>query len=207
MEDGVFLLALLVLFLKSVHVIVVSVWGGGELPSSSSRAGSCRSLHSVLSELEPLWLCWSAEAVLAEVDTGLAFSLKSVIITVRSPTVTSRFRALLLSMFFNLGLKKKKEKNQLSVLEMANSSIHWGVNTSSSYCFFFSVLLLFHSCQIFLSYLSCEEAARTADSLAVRPAEKRGVVFWKRQKGKIKCVTQYDHKGETDGFTMAQLEY
>lgn len=41
---------------------------------------------------------------------GLAFSLKSVIITVRPPTVTSRFRALLLSMFFNLGLKKKKKK-------------------------------------------------------------------------------------------------
>lgn len=67
-------------------------------------------LHSVLSELEPLWLCWSAEAALAEVDTGLAFSLKSVIITVRSPTVTSRWRALLLSMFFNLGLKKWEKK-------------------------------------------------------------------------------------------------
>lgn len=69
-------------------------------------SGGGGGLHSVLSELEPLWLCWSAEAALAEVDTGLAFSLKSVIITVRSPTVTSRCRALLLSMFFNLGLTK-----------------------------------------------------------------------------------------------------
>lgn len=60
-------------------------------------------LYSVLSELE-LWLCWSAEAALVEVDIGLTFSLKSVIITVRSPTVTSRCWALLLSMFFNLGL-------------------------------------------------------------------------------------------------------
>lgn len=67
-----------------------------------------KTLYSVLSELEPLWLCWSAEAALVEVDMGLAFSLKSVIITVRSPTVTSRCWALLLSMFFNLGLVKKQ---------------------------------------------------------------------------------------------------
>lgn len=63
---------------------------------------------SVFSELEPFWLWWSAaDGVLeddAEVDEGLAFSLKSVMMTVRSPTVTSRCWALLRSMFFNLGL-------------------------------------------------------------------------------------------------------
>lgn len=42
----------------------------------------------------------------AEVDEGRAFSLKSVMITVRSPTVTSRCWALLRSMFFNLGLAR-----------------------------------------------------------------------------------------------------
>lgn len=67
-------------------------------------------LYSVLSELE-LWLCWSAEAALVGVDMGLTFSLKSVIITVRSPTVTSRCWALLLSMFFNLGLEIKKKSS------------------------------------------------------------------------------------------------
>ena len=35
---------------------------------------------------------------------GRAFSLKSVMMTVRSPTVTSRCCALLRSMFFNRGL-------------------------------------------------------------------------------------------------------
>lgn len=71
-----------------------------------------------------------------------------------------------------------------------------GVKTSSFYCFFFLVLPLFHSCQIFLSYLSCEEAVRTADSLAVWPAEKRGVVFWKRQKGKDKvCNSVWPQRG------------
>lgn len=60
---------------------------------------------SVLSELDPLWLCWSVEAELdVEVGAALVFSLKSVIITVRSPTVTSRCWALLRSTFFNLGL-------------------------------------------------------------------------------------------------------
>lgn len=39
-----------------------------------------------------------------ELEEGLVFSLKSVIITVKSPTVTSRCWALLLSTFFNLGL-------------------------------------------------------------------------------------------------------
>lgn len=73
----------------------------------SSPSGIPGALHSVLSELE-LWLCWSAEAALAEADMGLTFSLKSVIITVRSPTVTSRCWALLLSTFFNLGLGVKK---------------------------------------------------------------------------------------------------
>lgn len=135
------------------------------------------SLHSVLSELEPLWLCWSAEGALAEVDTGLAFSLKSVIITVRSPTVTSRWRALLLSMFFNLGLKKREKKKNFQKWQTPASTDDDGVNTSSFYCFSFSALPLFRSCQTFPSYLFCAGAAQTADSLAVQPAEKRGVVF------------------------------
>lgn len=51
---------------------------------------------------------------------GLAFSLKSVIITVKSPTVTSRCWALLLSMFFNLGLvKRQTETRSKSCLEDA----------------------------------------------------------------------------------------
>lgn len=37
---------------------------------------------------------------------------------------------------------------------------------------------------------------------------RNGAGFSERdKKGMIKCVTQYDHKGEADGFTMAQLEY
>lgn len=60
----------------------------------------------MVSELEPFWLWWSvAEAALDDVAEGLAFSLKSVMMTVRSPTVTSRCWALLRSMFFNLGLE------------------------------------------------------------------------------------------------------
>lgn len=71
----------------------------------------------MVSELEPFWLCWSAadDAALeddAEVDEGLAFSLKSVMMTVRSPTVTSRCWALLRSMFFNLGLQKIKSRKK-----------------------------------------------------------------------------------------------
>lgn len=69
----------------------------------------------MLSELEPLWLCWSAEAALVEVDVGLAFSLKSVIITVKSPTVTSRCWALLLSMFFNLGLVRRQTETNKQI--------------------------------------------------------------------------------------------
>lgn len=70
----------------------------------------------MLSELE-LWLCWSAETALVEVEMGLTFSLKSVIITVRSPTVTSKCWALLLSMFFNLGLEKKQEVQSQQISE------------------------------------------------------------------------------------------
>lgn len=47
-----------------------------------------------------------------DVDVGLAFSLKSVIITVKSPTVTSRCCALLLSIFFNLGLAKRDKQEE-----------------------------------------------------------------------------------------------
>lgn len=85
----------------------------------SSPSGIPGAFYSVLSELE-LWLCWSAEAALVEVGMGRTFSLKSVIITVRSPTVTSRCWALLLSMFFNLGLeilKKEKKKTKESSAE------------------------------------------------------------------------------------------
>lgn len=64
-----------------------------ELPSPRGE-DERESPFSVFSELEPFWLWWSAdEAALdevAEVDEGLAFSLKSVMMTVRSPTVTSR---------------------------------------------------------------------------------------------------------------------
>lgn len=78
-----------------------------ELPSPRGEEER-ESPFSVFSELEPFWLWWSAaDATLddvAEVDEGLAFSLKSVMTTVRSPTVTSRCWALLRSMFFNLGL-------------------------------------------------------------------------------------------------------
>lgn len=104
-----------------------SVGGGGlgraaqwdspltELPSPRGEEEQERPF-SVFSELEPFWLWWSAaEAALeddAEVDDGLAFSLKSVMMTVRSPTVTSRCWALLRSMFFNLGLMgQQKETN------------------------------------------------------------------------------------------------
>lgn len=89
-----------------------------ELPSPRGEEERDRPPRSVFSELEPFWLWWSAaaeEAVeeaeealddVAEVDEGRAFSLKSVMITVRSPTVTSRCWALLRSMFFNLGLAR-----------------------------------------------------------------------------------------------------
>lgn len=89
-----------------------------ELPSPRGEEERDRPPLSVFSELEPFWLWWSAaaeEAVeeaeealddVAEVDEGRAFSLKSVMITVRSPTVTSRCWALLRSMFFNLGLAR-----------------------------------------------------------------------------------------------------
>lgn len=75
-----------------------------ELPSPRGEEERDRPF-SVVSELEPFWLWWSvAEAALDDVAEGLAFSLKSVMMTVRSPTVTSRCWALLRSMFFNLGL-------------------------------------------------------------------------------------------------------
>lgn len=81
-----------------------------ELPSPLGEEER-ESPFSVFSELEPFWLWWSAvDAALddvAEVDVGLAFSLKSVMMTVRSPTVTSRCWALLRSMFFNLGLVRE----------------------------------------------------------------------------------------------------
>lgn len=84
-----------------------------ELPSPRGEEER-ESPFSVFSELEPFWLWWSAvDAVLddvAEVDEGLAFSLKSVMMTVRSPTVTSRCWALLRSMFFNLGLVSERKQ-------------------------------------------------------------------------------------------------
>jgi len=87
----------------------VSQWDSPltELPSPLGEEAR-ESPFSVFSELEPLWLWRSAvDTVLDDVagaDEGLAFSLKSVMMTVRSPTVTSRCWALLRSMFFNLGL-------------------------------------------------------------------------------------------------------
>lgn len=97
-----------------------------ELPSPRGEDERDRPPLSVFSELEPFWLWWSAAAAaaeeeevdeaeeedeeelddVAEVDEGRAFSLKSVMITVRSPTVTSRCWALLRSMFFNRGLAR-----------------------------------------------------------------------------------------------------
>lgn len=79
-----------------------------ELPSPRGDEERDRP-RSVFSELFPFWLRWSEEAPTldeeeAEVEEGLAFSLKSVMMTVRSPTVTSKCCALLRSMFFNLGL-------------------------------------------------------------------------------------------------------
>lgn len=96
----------------------------------SSPSDTPGALYSVLSELE-LWLCWSAEAALVEVDMGLTFSLKSVIITVRSPTVTSRCWALLLSMFFNLGLRVKKKICAVAMnLKEEFHMTHFTTNTS-----------------------------------------------------------------------------
>lgn len=87
-----------------------------ELPSPRGEEERDRPF-SVVSELEPFWLWWSvAEAALDDVAEGLAFSLKSVMMTVRSPTVTSRCWALLRSMFFNLGLAGGGEKRRRHVL-------------------------------------------------------------------------------------------
>lgn len=81
-----------------------------ELPSPRGDEERDRPF-SVFSELEPFWLWRSvAEAALDDVAEGLAFSLKSVMMTVKSPTVTSRCWALLRSMFFNLGLAGKRER-------------------------------------------------------------------------------------------------
>jgi len=86
-----------------------------ELPSPRGEEERDKPL-SVFSELEPFWLRWSAEEAeleeVVEVDEGLAFSLKSVMMTVRSPTVTSRCWALLRSMFFNLGLRSMQQKER-----------------------------------------------------------------------------------------------
>lgn len=80
-----------------------------ELPSPRGDEERDRPF-SVFSELEPFWLWRSvAEAALDDVAEGLAFSLKSVMMTVKSPTVTSRCWALLRSMFFNLGLAEKRK--------------------------------------------------------------------------------------------------
>lgn len=83
-----------------------------ELPSPLGEEER-ESPFSVVSELEPFWLWGSAAATAlgggAAVDVGLTFSLKSVMMTVRSPTVTSRCWALLRSMFFNLGLVRGGE--------------------------------------------------------------------------------------------------
>lgn len=84
-----------------------------ELPSPLGEE-ELESPFSVFSELEPFWLWWSttddvALEDVAEVDEGLTFSLKSVMMTVRSPTVTSRCWALLRSIFFNLGLQRERE--------------------------------------------------------------------------------------------------
>lgn len=82
-----------------------------ELPSPRGEEERDRPF-SVFSELEPFWLWRSvAEVALDDVAEGLAFSLKSVMITVKSPTVTSRCWALLRSMFFNLGLAGKRKRN------------------------------------------------------------------------------------------------
>lgn len=84
-----------------------------ELPSPRGEEERDRPF-SVVSELEPFWLWWSvAEAALDDVAEGLAFSLKSVMMTVRSPTVTSRCWALLRSMFFNLGLAGEKRRRHI----------------------------------------------------------------------------------------------
>lgn len=81
-----------------------------ELPSPRGDEERDRPF-SVFSELEPFWLWRSvAEAALDDVAEGLAFSLKSVMMTVKSPTVTSRCWALLRSMFFNLGLARKRKR-------------------------------------------------------------------------------------------------
>lgn len=93
-----------------------------ELPSPRGEEERERPF-SVFSELEPFWLWWSvADAALddvAEVDEGLAFSLKSVMMTVRSPTVTSRCWALLRSMFFNRGLVGQQKCRNIRRVEFS----------------------------------------------------------------------------------------
>lgn len=144
------------------------LWGVGgnqrdspftELPSPRGREEWER-LFSVFSELEPFWLWWSAdEAELEEgvdVDEGLAFSLKSVMMTVRSPTVTSRCWALLRSIFFNLGLTggpKRKQCIILCLLTLSSGAsiiltpkTRINLFTSSSCGCSSWVLALFHSC-------------------------------------------------------------
>lgn len=119
---------------------------------------------------------------------GFAFSLKSVIITVKSPTVTSRCWALLLSMFFNLGLVKrqtKEEKNRFeNCLEDNKQLSGWQrydeFITSTFYGFSFSVLVLYRFClsPIFLSSPFWGVwVVQTADLLAVQPVETQAVVF------------------------------
>lgn len=118
-----------------------------ELPSPRGEEERDRPPLSVFSELEPFWLWWSATAAaedaaeeaeealddVAEVDEGRAFSLKSVMITVRSPTVTSRCWALLRSMFFNRGLAQMTGGVLRSGRGLENNHI-FKMTSTSSFC-------------------------------------------------------------------------
>jgi hypothetical protein len=91
------------------RTVVMRQWASPFTEEPSPRGEDAREpFRSGLSEPDPLWLCRSAEVAVA--GGGLAFSLKSVMMTVRSPTVTSRCCALLRSTFFNLGLMGKTDK-------------------------------------------------------------------------------------------------
>lgn len=110
-------------------------------------------------------------------------------------------------MFFSLGLPKKKKKkphtqkwrtpastgeeSQLPHLFIAfPSQRHLFFTPVGS---FFLVLFVRGWCEL-LVYLLCDQL-------------RNGAWFSERdKKGTMKCVTQCDHKGELDGFTMARLE-